>query len=219
MRAMEQRRQRKRATAILLGLVAAAGLVVGTVTNAWLTSPEYGEAVGMGLREISVCDDGKCVSMTLFDLVESIEDEIVRIKHLNEGLPAKEQMPIPRDPWNGWPVTGWITFVAALVAAGGLTLGVAFAAAGKRIAWPVMPTTIGVLGLMIGIICGCIFVATKPDQNQLLGVGWSFMTFGGAAVLGLASVFPLNRQIRPLEEELGAASATMSCGGRSDGEP
>jgi hypothetical protein len=77
---------------------------------------------------------------------------------------------------------------------------------------PVAPTTIGLLGVMIGLITGCVFVATKPVAVQSMEVGWSFMTFGGAIVAGLGAVFPLNRLIRPIDEELGAASATMSWG-------
>jgi hypothetical protein len=79
-----------------------------------------------------------------------------------------------------------------------------------------MPTTVVVLGLIVSIVCGPVFVATKPESVELMGVGWSFMTFGVALVVGLASVFPLNRQIRPIDEELGAASATMSWGGSRD---
>jgi hypothetical protein len=73
--------------------------------------------------------------------------------------------------------------------------------------------------LLLAIITGCIFIATKPEETVNMGVGWSFMTFGGSIVLGLASVFPLNRAIRPIDEELGEASSTMSWGGSRDDEP
>lgn len=50
-------------------------------------------------------------------------------------------------------------------------------------------------------------------------VGWTFMAFGGGTVVGLAAVFPLNRQIRPIDEELGEGSSTMSWGASRDDEP
>jgi hypothetical protein len=69
-----------------------------------------------------------------------------------------------------------------------------------------------VLGLVLALVCGCIFVATKPAEavSENMGVGWTFFVFGAAIVTGLIAVFPLNRQIRPIDEELGEASATSS---------
>jgi hypothetical protein len=66
------------------------------------------------------------------------------------------------------------------------------------------------------MVTGCVFVATKPDAIEGVGVGWTFGVFGVGLVLGLAAVFPLNRQIRPIDEELGASSATMSWGASRD---
>jgi hypothetical protein len=45
------------------------------------------------------------------------------------------------------------------------------------------------------------------------------MAFGGGVVVALAAVFPLNRAIRPIDEELGDASATMSWGDSRDDSP
>jgi hypothetical protein len=41
-------------------------------------------------------------------------------------------------------------------------------------------------------------------------VGWSFFVFGGGIVTSLIAVFPLNKLIRPIDEELGEGSSTMS---------
>src|SRR5204863_9320545 len=106
--------------------------------------------------------------------------------------------------------------LGALLAAGGLLAGAGLALAGKRLVLPVMPTTLAVLGLLVGIITGCIFIATKPEETATMAVGWSFIAFGGSIVVGLAAVFPLNRAIRPIDEELGEASATMSWGDSRD---
>jgi hypothetical protein len=73
-----------------------------------------------------------------------------------------------------------------------------------------MPTTIAVLALGIAIINGMLVVATKPELMRFMTIGWTFYVFGGGAVAGLAAVFPLNRQIRPIDPELGAAAATVS---------
>jgi hypothetical protein len=154
--------------------------------------------------------------MSNFQAVDEIENEIVRTRETNRTLPPNEQVALPRPPWHGWPVVGMLALVASLLAAAGLLWAAALALSGKRPALPIMPTTLAVLGLVIALVNGCIFVATKPETAAAMGVGWSFMTVGGAVVLGLASVFPLNRQIRPIDEELGEASSTMSWGESRD---
>lgn len=212
----DERKQRKKLLALVLAFAASAGLLVAAFTNRWLATTD-GDA-GMGLRNVEVCGGEHCVTMTNDEVIAEIEREIVRTKEANKLLPPNRQMALPRSPWSGWPMMGLSAFLASLVAAGGLLAGAALALAGKRPVLPVMPTTLAVLGLIIAIITGCLFIATKPDESQVMGVGWSFMTFGGAIVVGLAAVFPLNRLIRPIDEELGEASATMSWGSSRDDE-
>ena len=205
----------KRVLAIALGLVAAAALAVAAFTPKWLATPLTDEA-GIGLREAVVCDRGRCEYMSNDALVEYIEAEIARIIELNKTVEERYMLPVPRKPWSGWPGCGLVAFIGSLLAAAGLAIAAVLGVAGKRIAWPVMPTTIGVLGLIVAMVAGCVFVATKPEGMEGLGLGWSFGVFGGGVIFGLAAVFPLNRQIRPIDEELGAASATMSWGGSRD---
>ena len=225
---MPPRKQGNRAVAIVLALLAAGGLGVAAFGNRWLAEPEltdfgdrgfvYKHDAGMGLRDYERCSQ-TCESYTLFALVDKIEAEIEHTRQLNLTLPAKEQLPLPRKPWHGFAVVGNITFVCLLVAAGGLLVGVALALLRKRVSFPIMPTTIGLLGLAGAIVNGCIFVATVPETGRPLAASWTFITFGAAAVLGLAAVFPLNRAIRPIDVELGEASATMSWGASRDSSP
>jgi len=214
----------------MLALISAAGLAVGAFGDRWLALPDYhgdsnpsspfqSSSGGMGLQTYERCRSGTCKSISNFDLIDLLEAEIAQIKEENSHLPAKEQRALPRPPWHGFPVVGIMAFVLALVASAGLVVGAAIALTGKRVALPIMPTTIAVLGLALSIITGCIFIATKPDLTDALVVGWSFIAFGAAAVIGLAAVFPLNRAIRPIDTELGEASATMSWGGSRDDQP
>ncbi|HEY5922150.1 MAG TPA: hypothetical protein VIV11_10790 [Kofleriaceae bacterium] len=227
---MQARKQRRRAIAIALAFIAAAGLGVAAFGERWLTNPAEGgtwgydqagfeRATGMGLRTYERCSGANCASVTNFELIDLLEAEIERVKALNATLPAKDQLALPRKPWHGFPVVGMIAFVCALIAAAGLLVGGALALTGKRPVVPIMPTTIAVLGLIGSIIAGCIFVATKPEMAEPMVVGWTFMAYGGAAVVGLAAVFPLNRAIRPIDVELGEAGSTMSWGGSRDDQP
>jgi hypothetical protein len=205
----------KRVLAIALGVIAAAALAVAAFTPKWLASP-LAEDGGIGLREAGVCVKGRCEYMSNDEVVEWIEAEIARIVEYNKTAEERHMLAVPRAPWGGWPVCGLIAFIGCLIAAAGLVVAAVLGMMGRRIDWPVMPTTLGVLGLIVAMVAGCIFVATKPEGMEELGVGWSFGVFGGGVILGLASVFPLNRQIRPIDEELGAASATMSWGESRD---
>jgi hypothetical protein len=224
-----RRKQQRRVVAILLAFVSAAGLAVGAFGDRWLATP-YGDDIslgagassersaGIGLREYERCH-ASCSAISNFELVDLLDKRIEEIREQNKTLPLKEQQALPRPPWHGFPVVGIMALVAALIASAGLLVGGILALAGKRVDMAIMPTTIAVLGLTLSIITGCIFIATKPDFAETLVVGWTFITFGIAAVLGLAAVFPLNRAIRPIDTELGEASATMSWGGSRDDLP
>lgn len=227
---MQARRQQRRVVAIVLAFVSAAGLAVGVFGDQWLVVPETNRVTGMadvcafdrvnslGLRTYERCR-GACEARPTAELIDLIEARIKCAKDKNPTLPPPEQIKVPYSPWHGGPGLGLATFIAALLAAAGLLVGGVLALAGKRIAMPIMPTTLGVLGIAVSIVTGCIYVATKPDFSDAVIVGWSFIVFGIAAVIGLAAVFPLNRAIRPIDTELGEASATMSWGGSRDDHP
>jgi hypothetical protein len=213
---MSSRREQKRSIAITLAFFAAAALLVACIGQQWLVSA--GDRSSVGLVRYKVCMGSECESFSNFRLIAELRKSIEQIKEMNKTLPTNKQVAIPHDPWGGFPVVAIITLVAALLAAGGLVQGALLAIRRKRPDVSIMPTTIAVLGLAMAIINGCLVVATKPDMVEDMSVGWTFFTFGAGAVLGLAAVFPLNRQIRPIDEELGAASATMSWGASRDEE-
>lgn len=209
--------EQKRSVAITLAFIAAAALIVACFGMQWLVGP--GGTRSVGLLRYKVCIGGdRCDSVSNFELITELRKEIVRVQEMNRTLPTNQQVAVPRDPWGGFPVVGIITLVAAMLSAGGLIHGAVLAVRRRRPELSIMPTTVAVLGLALAIINGCLVVATKPDMVDDMGVGWTFYTFGIGAVLGLAAVFPLNRQIRPIDEELGAASATMSWGTSRDDE-
>ena len=208
-------REQKRTVAIVLAFLSAAALVVACAGQKWLVSPRGGDA-SIGLVRVQVCQDDDCESMSNFRMIDELRKQIEDVKKLNKTRRPGQQRSVPREPWGGFPIVGIITVLASLLAAGGLVHGAVLALRRRRPELAIMPTTLAVIGLALAIINGCLVVATKPEMIEDMAVGWSFWTFGGGAVLGLAAVFPLNRQIRPIDEELGAASATMSWGGSRD---
>jgi hypothetical protein len=213
---MPKGKKQNRMIPILLAIAAAAGLVVAAFGPRWLADPDHAD-IGFGLTTFEECITGsKCKAGSIGDLLDKIDAEIAMINAHNETLPPREQVAAPKKPWRGFPVVGMIAFIGCLVAAGGLLVGAIVALANKRPEVPIMPTTLAVLGLFFAIVAGCVFVATKPAAVQMMEVGWTFYAFGGSIVTGLAAVFPLNRLIRPIDDELGEASATMSWGADLD---
>jgi len=209
---MSKGKPKSRLMPILLAFVGAAGLVVAAFGPRWLADPDHAK-VGFGLTTFEDCiSKSTCKSGSIADLLDKIDHEIVQIEKLNETLPPREQMAVPKKPWRGFPVVGMIAFIGSLAAAGGIVVAAIFGLANKRPAVPILPTTVAVLGLFFAIVAGCVFVATKPAAVQMMEVGWSFFVFGGGIVTSLIAVFPLNRLIRPIDDELGEASATMSWG-------
>jgi hypothetical protein len=101
-----------------------------------------------------------------------------------------------------FPVLGWITFFACLLAAVSLAIATAIVIAGKRIRLPIMPTTTALLGVLIALGTGCVYVATKPGPPGYVGVGVGFFVFGAGVVLGLYSSLVLNKLMRPHDMDL-----------------
>lgn len=101
-----------------------------------------------------------------------------------------------------WQTFGLITWIAVLLATLSLITAVAIVAAKRRVRLPVMPTTTALLGVLIALITGCLFVATKPGPAGYVGVGLGFFLFGAGVVLGLWSSLALNKLMRPHDPDL-----------------
>jgi hypothetical protein len=98
--------------------------------------------------------------------------------------------------------TGWITFVGNLVAAAALLAAAAIAAARKRPALPISPASVALLALMVSLIVGCVFLATKPGGVTGVGVAWAFWVFAVGVVVGIAAAQLLAKLIRPPDPDL-----------------
>jgi hypothetical protein len=101
-----------------------------------------------------------------------------------------------------WTMFGSITWIAVLLAAISLLAAVGIVVAKRRVRLPVMPTTTALLGVLIALITGCLFVATKPGPPGYVGVGLGFFVFGAGVVLGLWSSLALNKLMRPHDPDL-----------------
>ncbi len=186
--------------AIGLALVAAGSLVAAALSGSWLANPHLGQS-SFGLRSCSNC----CELQSGWTLYTSYRlDSEPSCTESNSAYVAKlRDLPRVADYASGaFAPTGWITFVACLLGAAGLVLSAAIAALGKTPALPMSPTTVALLAIMVALISGCVFVATKPGPAGFIGVAWGFWAFSGGAVAGIAGAQMLSRVLRPPDPDL-----------------
>lgn len=188
-----------RSLAMGLAIAAAACMLYAGFTRQWLVNGNKYLEFGFGLRSNYECstsfesnfEGGHENKSSKEDCTSKSNSEAVDdFKKLDPKLASAAFVP-----------AGWITFIAILLAAAGLLAAAALAYAKKQMALPVAPTTIGLLGGMIALITGCVFVATKPGPPGMVGVGLSFWIFGVGTVMGILAAQMLARQIKPVEPE------------------
>jgi hypothetical protein len=97
---------------------------------------------------------------------------------------------------------GLATFGLCLIAGLGLMVAAGLGYAKQRRDLPIAPTTVALLALMVSLITGCVFVATKPGGPGFVGVSMGFWAFGIGAVMGIASAQMLAKLLRPVDPDL-----------------
>jgi hypothetical protein len=177
--------------AIGLALGAAACLAWAAFSNQWLVNGSRVEQYGFGLRTAYTCtefrDEHGCESTSNSEYVSRMRDF---------GPSAA------RNTSSAFAPMGWATLVELLAAAAGLFAAAAIALAKKRPDLPLQPTTVTLLGLILSLITGCVFVATKPGEAGFVGAGPAFWIFGAGAVVGIAAAQMLARVNRPVDPDL-----------------
>jgi hypothetical protein len=168
-----------------VGLSAASGLglLVASFTHGWLVNIGYDRAVSLW----SSCEDGQCTSN--FGVYSNLKEIAERI---GDDGPAVSSL---------WPVCGLVTILCCIAGGLGLLATAFFGFQNKRVTWPVQPTTVALLGIMLGLITGCVFIATKPGGVGHVGVGWSFWIYGIGSVVGIVGAQMLNKLIKPVDPD------------------
>lgn len=177
-----------RQLALGLAIAAALCMLYGGFTKKWLVNGGSHSEYGFGLRSNYQCATG-------YDDKQRCEE------HSNGEVVDLFKQMNPKFASGAFVPTGWITFIALLLAALGLAGAAAMAAAKKPMDLPIAPTTIGLLFSMIALITGCVFVATKPGPPGMVGVGLSFWIFGVGSVMGIVGAQMLAKVNRPPDPE------------------
>lgn len=183
-----------RQLAMALAAAAAVCMLYAAFTHHWLANGNKHLEFGFGLRTAFSCGTdygGKttCESRTNDDVVTEFK-ELEKASHSAQKLASSAFVP-----------AGWVTLISIILGALGLLASAALAFRKLAPDLPVAPTTVGLLGCMVGLISGCVFVATKPGPPGMVGVGMSFWLFGAGVVMGIVSAQMLAKVIRPPDPE------------------
>jgi hypothetical protein len=174
-----------RGLGIALAAIATGALGFALLSHQWLASGN-GE-LGFGLRSAIGClPDGEC---SVTSNAEITHDALSTF-----------------SGYSVFPILGWVVSILSVVALVGLVAAAALAIARRRPELPISPTTLSLVGTMLGLIAGCVFVATKPGGAGVVGVSHGFFVFGGGVICGLIASIVLTRSIRPADVDLDADS-------------
>ncbi len=166
-----------------LAVVAAVLLAFAGFSRMWVGRPDGIGFGPMGCTQCNLTGSG--------DLSNAAFMEMLRGTGIDEKLTSGTFAPM-----------GWATFVLCLIAALGLLAAAALAFKRKRPDLPMAPTTAALLAIMIALITGCVFIATKPGGPGFVGVAMGFWAFGIGAVMGIAAAQMLAKINRPIDPDL-----------------
>jgi hypothetical protein len=171
--------------AALVGLAAATCFVFAVLSHFWLVNAS-GD-VRFGLRHNLQCAGQVCAKDSNAHLVE-------QVKQMSGNAPDMAS--------DVFAPMGWATTIACALAALGLITAAALALSRFRPTLPISPSTVALLSIMVSLITGCVFVATKPGGPGFVGVGLSFWVFGAGAVAGIAGAQMLAKINRAPDPDL-----------------
>lgn len=182
-----------RLTSVALCLVAATLLTAACMSKRWLANGTGPDSIGYGLIRFTECIGGAC--QTHPSDVEPIA--------LTKRLPREHLSPV-------FPIAGWTTMGASALAIVALAACALIGLFRQRLALPIAPSSLALLGLLVAMVSGSLFIATKPGGLGRVGVDWSFVVFSAAVVIGIVAAQRISKEIRPIDPELEALEQMMN---------
>jgi hypothetical protein len=174
-----------RASSVLLCLCAAALLTLGGLSKAWLANGGARSSLSYGLLTYIECRDDACWRSS-----NQLAPAALRDRH-----PPETVSPV-------FAIAGWITTGASALAIVALSACALLGAFRRRLALPIAPATLALLGLLVALLAGCAFLAFKPGGLGRVGVDRGFILFAVGVVLGMVAAQRISAVIRPLDPDL-----------------
>jgi hypothetical protein len=179
--------------AVAAAFVAAIALIISCFSSRWLVNAGSDGEIMMGLRSTTECGS--------VGLLLGPRPNECRTK-ANAEYAEEWQGSIGQYYSASWAPFGIITTIAVLLGALGLLGAGVIGLLKTKPNVPLSPSTVALLGIMISLITGCVFVATKPGPGGFVGIGVTFWIFGVGAVIGIFVATVLAKVNRPVDPDL-----------------
>jgi hypothetical protein len=173
--------------------VAATLLTAACLSKRWLANGSGPDSISYGLIRFTECIDGACQT----------HPSNVEPNALTRRVPREELSPT-------FPLAGWTTLGASALAIAALVTCALIGLFRRRLALPIAPSSLALLGLLVAMVAGSLFIATKPGGLGRVGVDWSFVVFSAAVVIGIIAAQRIAKEIRPIDPELEALEQMMN---------
>jgi len=181
-----------RTLAIGLAVAAAALLLFAAFSKSWVARPAPID-IGFGPLGCHNCNIEEAGGgMSNFAFIDMLRDKATEMFGSDEQAHAS----------GAFAPMGLASFVLLLLAGLGLLASAGLAAKKLRKDFPIAPTTVALLSLMLSLLTACVFVATKPGGAGFVGVSMGFWAYGIGAVMGIASAQMLAKLLRPVDPDL-----------------
>lgn len=185
-------RSNSRLISVALCLVAATLLTAACMSKRWLANGSGADSLSYGLIRFTECIEGKCQT------------------HPSDVEPVALTKRLPREHLSpAFPIAGWVTLGASALAIVALATCALLGLLGRRLALPIAPSSLALLGLLVAMVAGALFIANKPGGLGRVGVDWSFVVFSGAVIIGIVATQRIAKEIRPIDPELEALQHMM----------
>jgi hypothetical protein len=181
---------------IVAGFAAAGLLVLASLSKSWLVD-DGSRHVGFGPTGMQGCLVGVACHIT------SNGDAVAWMKDRKNREVIKEARgPVPRgtpDPTTSewFSPMGYISFGATMFGAVGLLVSAVLALRRERPVLPFSPARFALASLLVGLLAGGVFLATKPGWQGMVVLGWGFWIFAIGVLAGMVAAQQLAKLIRP----------------------
>lgn len=193
--------KKRKKTAAIVCIAAAVFVLIPCLGLRWMKGTR-GVDAGFSLLFFEAGDE----SMSNLDVVEKAN---AMIERFNERIDESRAMgygdnaPSKRDTIIGtFAYAGIATIFFSLISAAALVAaGVLSLRKDKFIRSPVALTTVALLGLLLALVFGCVFLGSIPkDVGFQASVSWPFFMFGTGVVAGLAGAQMLAKAYREVSD-------------------